>query len=682
MTTATSGAVTSAPATARGAYRWRSWALPAICLAAGALYVWKIGAGQMGNAYYSAAVKSMSHSFTNFLFGSFDAIGFSTVDKPPMALWPQVISVWIFGYHGWALLLPQAIEGVAAVFLLHRTVRRWAGENVALLAALILTITPITVAINRNTNPDTLLVLLLIAGAYAVTRSIQAPTARGRTTWLFWCAFFVGCGFLTKMLQAWIVVPAFALAFLAGTAAPIKRRILDLLGAAVVLCGSSFWWVAVHDLWPGGAPFVSGSKDGSAWDLVFGYNGLGRVFGQGGPTGGARVGPGGPQPGPGGPPAQNPGMPDGMQMTGGGPAMHGQDPGLTRMFDATVGGQISWLLPLSLFVLVVVAVLGIRRIIAKLPGNPAERGGWFLWGGWLLVTAFVFSFAQGIWHAYYTTMLAPAVAALSAAGLALLWRHYRREPVTWVLLPAAIALTAAWAFVLVSRDPSWHGWARWAVLALAVLALAGLAFGRISPARRRTFGRAAFVAGLVSLLFTPGLWSAAAAIDNVSGMPSAGPPANGPQAQSLPGGIVIMTGGPSGTSPEGTEQQRRILDYVERNRGGAEIALAINGAQAAAWYAMRSDAVVLGMGGFMGGDRDPTPDQLERWVRAGKLKYVLGNPAGKGRNMLGGGEAQGQRQAWVERNCSVVDPSEYGGTATGGTDSTPMSGGNTLYRCG
>ena len=168
------------PATRAGT-RWRMWTLVVICVVAALLYVWKIGDGQIGNNYYSAAVKSMTRSFTNFLFGSFDPYGVFTVDKPPMSLWPQALSVLVFGYHGWALLLPQVVEGVAAVFLLHRTVRLWAGEEAGLLAALILALTPITVAIDRVNNPDTLLVLLLVAAAYAVTRSVQAPSGLDRT---------------------------------------------------------------------------------------------------------------------------------------------------------------------------------------------------------------------------------------------------------------------------------------------------------------------------------------------------------------------------------------------------------------------------------------------------------------------------------------------------------------------
>lgn len=626
-----------------------AWALVAICVVAGALYVWAIGAGQVGNAYYSAAAKSMSTSFTNFLFGSFDPAGVVTVDKPPMALWPQAVAVWLFGFHGWVVLLPQVIEGVAAVFLLHRTVRPWADEKVALLAALILALTPITVAINRDNNPDTLLVLLLVAAAYAFTRSVRADASRARTKWLLWCAFFIGCGFLTKMLQAWIVVPPFALAYLVGTSAPVRRRILDLLAAGAVLVVSSFWWVALHAWWPGSKPYIGGSTDGGAWDLIIGYNGLGRVFGGSGNRGPA-------------PSGQMPSgqAPPGMEMVGPG-AMFGGQPGITRMFDASVGGQISWLLPLCLLVLGAVAVAGVLRWRAGVPGSPAERAGWFMWGGWLLVTAAVFSFAQGIFHPYYTTMLAPAVAAISAAGLAMFWRA--RSFVRF-LLPVAVAVTAAWAFVVVSRDPSWHGWTRWAVAGVAVVAIVVLLAG---------LRRVGLVAALVAMLLTPAVWSTATAAraTNNGVMPAAGPMErggggfevfmNGQPPPNGRGNRGPMMGAPGGGRGELTDEQKRILDYAKENSGGAEITLAVAGsAQAASPYIMGSDEVVIGMGGFSGADNAPSVDQLQEWVRDGKLKFVL---SGGDRGGPRGGRDDKGRQEWIQQHCSTVDPSAYGGSA-------------------
>jgi 4-amino-4-deoxy-L-arabinose transferase-like glycosyltransferase len=661
--------------------RWPAWALAAICLLAGALYVWAIGAGQVGNSYYAAAAKSMSTSFTNFLFGSFDPAGVVTVDKPPMSLWPQAIAVWIFGFHGWAVLLPQVIEGVAAVFLLHRTVRLWADEKVALLAALILALTPITVAINRDNNPDTLLVLLLIAAAYAFTRSVRSSEGRARTKWLLWCAFFIGCGFLTKMLQAWIVVPAFGLAYLVGTSAPVKRRVLDLLGAGAVLVVSSFWWVALHAAWPGSKPYIGGSTDGGAWDLIIGYNGLGRVFGGDGNLGGGRAGE---------MPAGQ--IPEGVEMRGPG-GMFGGQAGITRMFEPSVGGQISWLLPLCLLVLAAVAVAGVLRWRRGVPGDPAERAGWFMWGGWLLVTGVVFSFAQGIWHPYYTTMLAPAVAAISAAGLVMFWRA--RSFVRF-LLPVGIAITAAWAFVLVSRDTAFHGWTRWAVLGVAAVAIVVLLAG---------LRRVGLVAGVVAVLLVPAVWSTAtAATPSYNGsMPAAGPAERGggleffrngqqpPNGMQPPGGQIPNGQIPNGQAPNGqtrggqfpqrgtpgemqggpggfggraelTDEQKRILAYAKEHGNGAEITLAVAGsAMAAAPYIMSTDEVVIGMGGFSGSDNAPSVDQLQTWVSEGKLKFVLnGGPRGGPR---GGRDAEG-REEWIQQHCSAVDPSAYGGGST------------------
>ncbi|RSM48165.1 phospholipid carrier-dependent glycosyltransferase [Amycolatopsis balhimycina DSM 5908] len=616
----------------------RSWALPLVCLGAAVLYAWKIGDGQVGNTYYAAAVKSMTSGFTNFLFGAFDPYGVVTVDKPPLSLWPQAISTLVFGYHGWALLLPQVLEGVAAVFLLHRTVRRWAGENVALLAAVILALTPVTVIIDRDNNPDTLLVLFLVAAAYALTRALED----GRK-WLFWCAFFVGCGFLTKMLQAWIIVPVLALAYFAGTTAPVNRRLLDLLGAGVVLVVSSFWWIALYDWWPGAKPFMGGSADGSAWDLVFGYNGFGRLSGNG-ESGGMMI------------------MRNGqLTMTS-----FGGDPGPGRMFNDVVGGQISWLLPLSLLALIVA-------------GRRWRDAGWVLWGGWLLVTTAVFSFAGGIWHPYYTTAMAPAIAAVSAAGLALLWRHHRRT-----LLPLAIASTAAWAFVLTSRDTSFHGWTRWAVLGTAVAAIAGLLVTR---------SRSALVAGLVPLLLTPAVWSYAAAQSTSAGtLPAAGPapggpgpvpggpgPAPGPSAGG-PGPRLVLGGGGDGTARL-SDNQRRILGYARRN--GTEITLAVNSeASSVAPFIIDSDATVIGMGGFGGRDNAPSVAQLGRWLAEGKLRFVLSS-AGTAQGGPARSPVQDERRRWIEGHCAVVDASAYGGRPGPAQDSGPVriGGADTLYQC-
>ncbi|HWE91657.1 MAG TPA: glycosyltransferase family 39 protein [Pseudonocardiaceae bacterium] len=688
----------TATRTSRWYRHWQPWALLAVCVLAALLYGWNLD-GSWGNTFYTAAVKSMTKSFTNFLFGSFDPAGVVTVDKPPAALWADALSVMVFGFHKWSVALPQVLEGVAAVFLLHRTVRRWAGEKVALLAALFLALTPITVAIDRVDNPDALLVLFLVAAAYALTRSVEKGISpRTGTKWLLWCAFFIGCGFLTKMLAAWIVVPGFAIAYLLGSTSTWKRRIFDLLGATGVLLASSFWWPALHDLWPGAKPYMDNSTDGTTFNLIFVYNGFSRVFGGSRGGGGGRGAP-------------NPDVTRELERLaqdfgggrGGGPFSGGS--GITRLFGASVGSQIGWLLPLALLMLLGAAVVGVLRIRAKAPGDPARRAGWWLWGGWLVVMGLVFSFSQGIFHSYYTTALAPPIAALSAAGLAVLWRRYRRPGgMSWLLLPAAVAITVAWAYLLVERTPTWNGWAGPAVLTVGAVAVLALLAAR--PGGGRTFARAGLALGAVAVILVPTVWSAgtATASGGIGALAQAGPSvgfgnfgggaAGGEGGQrggqrgsgggvGGPGGFGGADGGKGaggqagggfGRSASLTAEQQRIVDYVVRNAPNAEIKLAVEGgSMTTSPYIIDTDQTIIGMGGFAGSDNAPSVGQLTRWVAAGKLRYVLVSSSGRGgggfAGLMGGGtNYPAARDQWVKQNCTVVNPSAYGGTTAGQSD--------------
>jgi 4-amino-4-deoxy-L-arabinose transferase-like glycosyltransferase len=678
------------PVTSR-ASRQQVWLLAGICALALVLYVWAIGASTFGDAYYSAAAKSMTLSLHNFLLDSYDPYGVLTIDKPPLALWPQAISALIFGFHSWALILPEVIEGVATVFLLHRTVRLWAGEKVALLAALLFALTPISVAINRDNNTDTLLVFWLVASAYALMRSIRADSDRGRTVWVLWCAFFIGCGFESKYLEAWIIVPGFALAYLVSSRSSVWRRIGDLLAGGVVLAVSSFWWPVLHDVWPGTRPYVGSSTDGSAMNLIFGYAGIGRITGAGESYNGSGI------------------TNEALNLVG----MGGGNSGLSRMFDTVVGGQTSWFLPLALLTLAVMGVIGYRRLLLRIPGgDPVQLGGWILWASWLLVTGVVFSLAQGIWHPYYTSMLTPAIAAISAAGLALLWRMYHEDSgPRWLLLPAAVAVTAAWALVLSSRDTSWYGWTRWIVIAAAVIALIGLLGTRLTMWQGRWISVTALIMGVAAVLFTPTVWSAATAVEHGTngGFPSAGPPnaafdallrgqlsLSAPLPPPLLAFLEHPPPGMSATAPRGgglggpdlSPMNRDILDYAVRNSGNAPIKLAVEGgALAASGFIIQSNTTVIGMGGYLGADNAPSVDQLQQWVQQGKLRFVLSAAPGPPR--LGGIAATGgafaaQRVAWVQKNCTVVNPAAYGGTPPNLKEMLPLPSfaDEMLFRCG
>jgi len=214
--------------------RWRpplGLGLFAVLVAAAALRLWRLDQNGFGNEYYTAGVRSMSLSWHNFFYNSFDPAGFISVDKPPLALWIQVASVKLFGFHALSVLVPQALEGVAAVVLLYHLVGRISGAAAGLLAALFLALTPVSVAIDRSRNTDSCLVLVLLLAAWALTLAAE----RGSPGLLALAMALVGLGFNVKMLAAFVVLPTFALVYFVGAPVEWRRRVVHLAVAGVVL---------------------------------------------------------------------------------------------------------------------------------------------------------------------------------------------------------------------------------------------------------------------------------------------------------------------------------------------------------------------------------------------------------------------------------------------------------------
>ncbi|HEU5270317.1 MAG TPA: glycosyltransferase family 39 protein, partial [Jatrophihabitans sp.] len=360
---------------------WIRPALLALLLATGLLYLWDLGASGWANSFYSAAAQAGSVSWKAFFFGSSDSANSITVDKPPAALWVMALSVRLFGLHSWSILVPQALEGVGSVGLLYLAVRRTSGAVAGLIAGAVLAVTPVAALMFRFNNPDALLVLLLVAAAYCVVRAVEAGSAR----WLALAGVLIGFGFLTKMLQALLVVPAFALAYLIAAPGGLAGRIRQLLLAGLAMIGAAGWWIAIVSLIPArDRPYIGGSQHNSILELTLGYNGFGRLTGN--ETG---------------------------SVGGGGPAGAGRwgTTGWSRLFGTDMGSQISWLLPSALLLLV--AGLWFTRKAIRTDGSRAAL---VLWGGWLLVTGLVFSYAKGIIHPYYTVALAPAIGGVIGIG--------------------------------------------------------------------------------------------------------------------------------------------------------------------------------------------------------------------------------------------------------------------------
>ncbi len=468
--------------------RWGWERLTFAGLLAGTSMLYLIGLSKSGwaNQFYAAAVQSGSKSWKSMLFGSLDAGNFITVDKPPASLWVMDVSARIFGVNSWSILVPQAVEGVAAVAILYLAVKRVSTHTAGLLAGAALATTPVAALMFRFDNPDALLVLLMTAAAYATVRALEKGSAR----WLVLVGTLLGFAFLTKMLQGLLVVPAFGLAYL--VAAPIGvwariRHTLYALGAMIVAAG---WWIALVEFWPAGSrPYIGGTNTNSILELTFGYNGIGRLTG-----------------------ADNNG-----NVSGGTGGFSSSETGWTRLFGSDMGTQISWLLPAALISIGALVWLTWGR-----PRTDAVRASVIVWGGWLLVTGIVLSFASGIIHPYYTVALAPAIAACVGLGVGLLWQ--RRDDLARWLLAAIVAAGAFWTFRLLGRA-SWHPELRWVVLIAGAVAVA-LVMLPNRASRRITFVAVPAIA--LALLAGPTAYAVQTASTAHSGaIPSAGPSTSG-----------------------------------------------------------------------------------------------------------------------------------------------------------
>ncbi len=648
---------------------------------AGTLNLWALSRNGWANDYYSAAVRSMSSSWHNFLFGSLDSSGVMTVDKPPLALWIQSLSVRLFGYHSLSILVPQALIGVATVALVYDLVRRRFGRLGGFVAGLALALTPITVAISRHNNPDALLILCCVAALWFTVRALEAEPSRAQTRWLVLAGVAVGLGFETKMAVALMVVPGIVAAWLwiAPAAKGRLHALRQLLagGVAMVLVGGA--WPLLVELTPAAdRPWISGTSDNKIISLISEYNGVGRIDGQTGGPGGL-----------------------------GGGSVFGGTAGPLRLLNSALGGQAGWLLGFAL-----VSAVGI--LVASRLRRADPRSGWLIAvGGALLVTGVVFSSAKGIFHPYYVSLLAPFVAALTGAGAAQLRKGGLNARIVG---PLAVIAGVATELAVLSRYPGELTWL--APVLIAVGVLAALALAAFAQRRVRV---AALAVVLAALLVAPAAWAvdtlghatsgtfpaggpesaaaggfgggpggrggfpgsgragfrsgggaaggssgvggvqlfgsggasrssgAAQGTSEVPGAQAGGPPggagipsgaglpsgtaAGGAAGTSLPtlrvGGVGFAGGGPGG----GEDLSNEVLSYVKQHGGGT---IAVASQSSAASAIIGKDADVAGIGGFSGRESDVSISWLAGEVAAGKIRWVLAGQSGAGAGMGAG----------------------------------------------
>jgi 4-amino-4-deoxy-L-arabinose transferase-like glycosyltransferase len=616
--------------------------LIALLIVAAVLDLWALDRNGWANTYYSAAVRSMAGSWHDFLFNSFDPSGVQTLDKPPAALWVQALSVRVFGFSSWAMLVPQALMGVGTVALAYDLTRRVFGRPAGFVAGLVLTLTPITVAISRHNNPDALVVLASTAALWFTVRAL----ADGRTTWLVWAGAMIGLGFETKMGTGLLVLPALAAAYL--WVAPRGRLVAvrQLLAGGVAMAVVGLAWPVLVWLTPASSrPWISGTSDNSIWSLILNYNGAGRLDGQAGGPGGNAGGPGG----------------------GGGGGMgsvFGGDTGLTRLVDSSLGGQAGWLIGMAI-------AGGLAIVVLSRLKRTDPRTGWIIAaGGAFLTSAVVFSYAKGIFHPYYVSMLAPFTAVLvgGAAGEVL-----RRDLSARIVAPIVIAGGLITEIAVIHRGASdVDGLIPVAVVAGVVGAVVLMA--KVPPLVR---GGALAVA-LGALLLAPASW----AKDTLDHATSATFPAGGPSSQGgfgggggglrggfggpggagggQPGGAPPQLGGGTGTANGqvappagfstggnssnnsagaggfggggggggmfgGNTNLTEALTYAKARGGGT---IGVSSQQGAADAIIQSGAKVAGLGGFSGRESEVTASWLAAAVADGRIRYVLTGGSG------------------------------------------------------
>ncbi|MGW5332429.1 ArnT family glycosyltransferase [Streptomyces bauhiniae] len=659
-----------APRASFGHRVWRgrpedpSWARPAfwaLLAATLVLYLYNLSANGYANSFYAAAVQAGSTSWKALFFGSLDGGNAITVDKPSAFMWPMALSVRIFGLNSWAILVPEVLMGVGSVAVVYAAVRRRFSAVAGLVAGAVLALTPVAAMMFRFDNPDAMLALLMALACYFTVRAVED----GRTRWLVWAGVAIGFAFLAKTLQAFLILPPLAIVY--AVCAPVRfgKRLGQLALATLALVVSGGWWVAVVELWPASSrPYIGGSQNNSFLELTFGYNGLGRINGD--ETGSVGGGGGG--------------------MGGGGGGGRWGSTGWDRMFNAEVGGQVSWLLPAALILLI--AGLWATR---KLGRTSVTRASFLVWGGSLLMTMAVFSYMAGIFHQYYTIALAPYLAAVVGMGAGLLWER-RKETWAGAALAAATVASAAWGYVLLNRTSDYLPWLKWLVLVGGLLAALGLLFLGRAP-RNLALGVAALA--LVAALAGPTAYTLSTVNSAHTGsIPTAGPagagmmgfggrpggrgegmrggfpggmpggqnqqgqgqtPPGGTGGQGFPGqggqggqgqgqgnGQQNGQGAPGGGFPGATGETGRmgggggaggLLNGASVSAEAKKLLLAdadsytwvaaSTGSQNAASYQLATNKAVMAIGGFNGTDPSPTLAQFKQYVADGKIHYYI-----------------------------------------------------------
>jgi 4-amino-4-deoxy-L-arabinose transferase-like glycosyltransferase len=674
--------------------------LAVIMLLSALLHFYNISSIGDANAYYTAAVKSMLQSWHNFFFIAAEPGGSITIDKPPLGLWIEAAFAAVLGVSGFSVSLPNILAGIFGIPVLYNLVKRTTGELAGLLAALVMTITPIFVATNRNNTQDGLLVFCLLLAAWAFIKATEG----GKLGWLLLGGFIVGLGFNIKMMQAFLPLPAFYALYFFGSRLSWGRKLVHLVLATLVLLGISLSWAVIVDLTPADSrPYIGSSGDNTVMGLIIEHNGLSRLEKVIQPILGTQPQPGSVQVPP---PAalnacrdlstgqscafttENGNMvngscitvtnannlvcaPQGMIPQNGQSPGDGQipnddsspqssrtpfsketgEPGILRFFTRPLSKQMSWLLP---FALISVLLAAFASKI-KLPIETGTHKVLVLWGGWLLTCVVFFSLVSGIFHAYYTIMLVPALGALVGTGFSLLWSWKEEKKWAGIALAVSAGLTIGFQIFSVIRYSNFSWW----LLAVGLLLGLGILLMLFNL-------RPAYFVLLAAMLVIPFYWTAkTVAADADDNLPTAFSgkekrPANPAPADQRPD-----------DDQAGLKNDADLIEYLQANTQDVEYLLAVPSALQGAQFVLATGRPVLYIGGFSGNDAAISQEEISTMVAGGELRYFYYK-----------NNDETEVKQWLQSTCPVV--AQFSQAATNRPANAPQDPDDqsrTLYIC-
>ena len=628
------------------------------------LHLYNIQSIGAGNEYYTAAVKSMLQSWHNFFFVAAEPGGSVTVDKPPLGLWFQTAFAAMFGVSGLSVTFPNLIAGVLSVPLLYYLVKKAFGVKAGLVAAFVLTITPVFLAVNRNNTMDGMLNFTLLLAAWAFLIAAESKN------WLFLLAgaVLMGLGFNIKMLQAFLPLPAFFAVYLFGAQLCWIRKTFHLVLTTFILLVVSLSWAVVVDLTPANQrPYVGSSTSNSVLELALGYNGVNRLLGlmEHRPPGNAYA-----NRSQGGiiPPSQIIKPPYAEQMhpsqagqmhipdyppyggmmppqgAGAGNLAETGQPGILRFFLPPMAKEMSWLLPFALMAILLTAF----SYPITLPLSSPQQRSLLVWGGWLFISLVFFS-AAGFFHNYYLASLSTPLGALVGIGVSGFdIKKLSEKPFYAVGLWFAAGITLAFQVYLIAQLGLKGGWVG---VSLALFCFSGMLFILPWLLKRYTFliTSLAQTLLLMSMFLLPSVWSVLTIThQGNNGLPSAYVGEAEERLHSLtPRLDTADSGDLSGINAD-------LLAYLQENTQNMKYLLAVSDSRSGSNLVLKTGRPVLFMGGFSGNDKVVDENALEEMVVKGVIRFIL-----LGGMRPGPSSNDNTIQNWTEQHCQAVQSFEH-----------------------